>query len=86
MRDLSRQVTLFCPTCGNDQFAGKETSDGEYSDDHVFTCANCNWSFTKRELIERNSDVISANVDEMAAEAVDDLRKELDKTLKKVFR
>ena len=86
MQDLSRQVTLFCPTCGNDQFSYEETSDGLYADDHVFACANCGRRFTKRELVERNSDVISANVDEITEEAAAELQKELSKILKKTFK
>ena len=85
MRDLSRQVILFCPTCGNDQFSFEETKDGEYMDEHVFRCANCNRSITKHELVERNLDVVSANVDEMTDEVIAEFQKELNKAFKRAF-
>ena len=89
MKDLSRNVTLICSVCGNDQF---ETLDTEYEDmreapDNTrFKCSDCGRIITKSELLEENAEIINANVEDIKKEAIAEMEKELKKTLKKFGR
>ena len=81
----SRNVTLYCPTCGNDQFSCVDMEIDDLSgapDDTRIQCADCKCIFTKAELIETNQDDINANIEEMKK----DLLKDLEKKLKKMFK
>ncbi len=81
----SRNVMLYCPTCGNDQFScvNAEIDDlSDAPDDTRIQCADCKGIFTKAELIEANQDVINANIEE----ATRDLMKDLEKKLKKMIK
>ena len=81
----SRNVTLYCPICGNDQFSCAEVEIDDLSDapdDTKIQCADCKHILTKAELIEANQDVINANIEEVKQ----DLLKDLEKKLKKMFK
>lgn len=81
----SRNVTLYCPTCGNDQFSCVDVEIDDLSDapdDTRIQCADCKNILSKAELIEANQDVINANIEEMKQ----DLLKDLEKKLKKMFK
>ena len=44
MKDLSRKVSLYCDTCGNDQFSTLDQIDGELSeapDETRVQCSDC---------------------------------------------
>ena len=86
LKNHERRVELYCLTCGSGTFRYESLDSGEYSEDHIFTCACCGRSFRKAELIEGNADVISANVDEIVEEVASDLQKELNAMLKKVWK
>ena len=80
MKDLSRNVTLFCSVCGNDQFStlDEEIDDlMEAPDDTKIKCSDCGRVFTKAELIEENQDVINANIEDIKNEAMKEIEKEL---------
>lgn len=87
MKDLSRNVSLLCSICGNNQF---ETLDKEYEDlteapdSTRFKCSDCGRVFTKFELIDENEEIINANIQDIKNEAVAEVEKELKKTLKKM--
>ena len=89
MKDLSRNVTLICRVCGNDQF---ETLDTEYEDmreapeNTRFKCSDCGRIIIKSELIEENEEIINANVEDIRKEALAEIEKELKKALKKFGR
>lgn len=86
MGDLDRKVKLLCPICGNDQFASldEEIEDLLYASDDVRVhCYDCGSEYTKRELIDSNAAIIDNAVDELALEAVKDLKKEFEKAMKK---
>lgn len=89
MEDLSRNVTLICSVCGNDQF---EILDTEYEDmkeapDNTrFKCSDCGRIIDKSELIEENEEIINANVEDIKKEAIVKLEKELKKALEKLGR
>lgn len=80
----NRKVTLYCPTCGNDQFATLDETDNlvEAPDTTRFQCSDCKSVITKAELIESNQDSINANIEDVKNEAI----KEIDKKLKKLFK
>lgn len=87
MKDLSRNVTLFCSVCGNDQFStlDEEIDDlMEAPDDTKIKCSDCGRVFTKAELIEENQDVINANIEDIKNEEMKEIEKELSKALKKL--
>lgn len=80
----NRKVSLYCPTCGNDQFSTIDETDDliDASDTTRFLCADCKSIFTKVELIESNQDIINANIEDVKNKAM----KEIDKELKKLFK
>lgn len=78
----NRTVNLLCPTCGGDQFA----YEGEGEAVTSMKCASCGREFSRDELIELNSENISANVEEMGKEITEDVAKELRDALRNAFR
>jgi predicted nucleic acid-binding Zn-ribbon protein len=81
----SRNVTLYCPTCGNDQFSSVDAEIDNLSDapdDTRIQCADCKTILTKAELIEANQDVIDANLEEIKQEAIE----EIEKKIKDIFK
>lgn len=75
----SRSVTLLCPTCGNTDFE----RDGDNS---PLRCVGCDRVFEREELIRENGEVIEAELDEMKAEVLRDVEKELSDTLRRTFK
>ncbi len=87
LKDLSRNVSLFCDICGNDQFIaldGETHSTDDVPETNRFQCSDCGKIFTKAELLEVNQEVINANIDEVKAEAIREFEKELAKALNKL--
>ncbi len=74
-----RSISLLCPTCGEKDF---EHGIG----DGPLRCLNCNSSFTREELIRENGDIIEAEVDEVKAEILKDVKQEFRNTLKNAFK
>ena len=79
----SRQVSLICPTCGNDQFS--------YDDDkgdapQIMTCAACRRETTKDDLIVDNGETITAHSEEMGEQIVKDIAGDFRKQLQRAFR
>lgn len=86
MKDLSRNVTLFCDVCGNDQFSTLDEIKCELSeapDETRMQCSDCGKVFTKVELLEVNQEVINTNIEEIKKEAIKEMEKKLAKALKK---
>ena len=86
MKDLSRNVTLYCDVCGNDQFSTLDEIVCELidaPDETRIQCSDCKKIFTKVELLEVNRAMIDANIEDIKKEAVKELEKELKKALKK---
>lgn len=86
MKDFSRNVTLFCDVCGNDQFSTLDDIKCELSDapdETRMQCSDCGKVFTKAELLEVNQEVIDANVEEIKNAAIREMEKKLAKALKK---
>lgn len=86
MKDLSRNITLYCDVCGNDQFSTLDEITCELKeapDETKVKCSDCGKIFTKAELLEVNQEVINANIEDIKNEAVKEFEKELAKALKK---
>ena len=68
MKDLSRNVTLYCDVCGNDQFSSLDDIFCELSDapdETKMQCSDCKKIFTKAELLEANQAVIDSNLEDI---------------------
>ena len=81
----SRNVTLYCPTCGNDQFSCIDSDIDDLldaPDEAKIQCADCKCIITKAELIEANQEIIEANIEEVK----NDIVKDFEKKLKKMFK
>ncbi|MBR3136293.1 MAG: hypothetical protein IKF10_04685 [Lachnospiraceae bacterium] len=86
MKDFSREVTLICPTCGNDQFEALDPNIQdlrEAPDETQLRCPDCGLTITKGDLIQENSEKIEIAADEMAQDVAKEFEKELAKALKK---
>lgn len=86
MKDLSRNVALYCDVCGNDQFSTLDEISYELveaPDETRIQCSDCKKIFTKAELLEVNQEVIDANIEDIKKEAVKEFERELAKALKK---
>lgn len=79
----SRNMQLLCPTCGGSQFHHDETSD---LDEQTVKCVQCNRETTKRALIDENSESINVHISEIREDIIKDIRTELSKTMKKIFK
>lgn len=78
-----RNITLQCPTCGGMQF---EFDDDIDEGNAKIQCISCDREMTKDELIHENSENIEVHASEVGKEVLDDLAKEMKKSLKKAFR
>ena len=86
MKNLNRNITLFCDVCGNDQFSTLDEIECELSETSDATrvkCSDCGKVFTKGELLDVNQEVINANIEEIQNEAIKEMEKKLAKALKK---
>lgn len=77
MNKLSRNISLRCSTCGNDQFS----YDSEV-ENPIYKCTDCSKEFTKDELLVENQFLINTNIEEVKKEAINELQKELNKLFK----
>lgn len=74
MKDLPRNINLYCDICGNDHFKF-DSEDVNTS----YTCTDCGKVYTKEELLEINQSVINANIDDIKKELISEIQKELNK-------
>lgn len=79
MRDLSREVSLYCPSCGNNLF-----STIDENDEPIYQCSACKNVFSKSQLLEENEEIINANIEDIRNEAIKEFDIELRKSLKKL--
>ena len=70
----NRNVTLLCPTCGQNQF---EYEPEGLDDNSPMKCIHCQLILTKAQLIEANRENVSAHVKEMSEAIISDLQKDL---------
>jgi hypothetical protein len=72
----NRSVNMLCPTCGESQFEYDPENLDDYS---LVKCNCCQMTMTKAHLVDANSENISAHVEEIGKELVEDLSKDLKK-------
>lgn len=89
MKDISKKVSLLCSVCGNSQFTALDCEDKEileFSEAPIYKCSDCGCEFSREQLIEENQEMINANLNDVKTEAVNELKKELQKSLGKLGR
>lgn len=80
MKSFEMNISLECSVCGNDQFAPVDESIDDMHDspdDTLIRCSDCQRIVTKEQLIEENSHIIDANMEDLKKEAIKELEKEL---------
>lgn len=85
MKDMEMRINMKCSVCGNDQFSPVDESIEDMSnatDETKIKCTDCGRVTTKEQLIEENSLIIDANIKDFK----DDIVKQLQKDLKKMFK
>ena len=82
---MEMSISLKCSVCGNDQFSTVEENTEDLMDapdETLIKCSDCGRVVTKEELIEENSHIIDANLEDFK----EDIFKEVEKDLKKAFK
>jgi uncharacterized Zn finger protein len=85
MKYMEKSVSMKCSICGNDQFSTVDESIEELQDapdETEVKCSDCGRVVTKEQLIEDNSHIFNANMDDFK----DEIIKQLQKDLKKKFK
>lgn len=85
MKDMEMRISLKCGVCGNDQFSTVDETIEDLLDAPDVTlirCSDCGRIATKEQIIEENSHIIDANVEDFKK----DIFKEVEKDLKKAFK
>jgi uncharacterized Zn finger protein len=85
MKDMDMNISLKCNVCGNDQFSAVDENVEDLMnapDDTLVKCSDCGRTITKEQLIEENSYIIDANIEDFKEEVV----KQLEKELKNMFK
>ncbi len=81
MRDFSRNLTLRCPTCANDQFISADEFGSEFEGSYgtsYYKCLDCGLVISENDLLDANNELIETNLEEICH----DLEKELKEALK----
>lgn len=78
----NRTIRLLCPTCGCPDFSYDEGVDETIQ---IMTCASCERTFNKDELIHENSENIDEHLSEIKKEVTKDFNDEIRKSLRKAF-
>lgn len=85
MTDMKKNVSMKCMVCGNDLFSMVHDSNEDIEnapDETEVKCSDCGRVTTKEQLIEENSEIIDANMDDFKEE----IMKQLQKDIKKIFK
>lgn len=78
-------ISMKCSVCGNDQFSTVDESIEDMMnapDETEVKCSDCGRITTKEQLIEENSHIIDANIEDFKG----DIMKQLKKDFKKMFK
>ena len=84
MKNMNMEICLKCSVCGNDQFSDIDESIQDISEadgDVEVKCSDCGKVVTKDELLEENSYIIEANIEDFK----NDIMKAIEKDFKKIF-
>ncbi len=85
MKNMEKSISLKCGVCGNDQFSTVDESIEDMLSAPKETevrCSDCGRVITKEQLIEENSNVIEANIEDFKVEIVKQLQKDINKMFK----
>lgn len=85
MKNMQMEICLKCSVCGNDQFSAIDESIQDISEadgDVEVKCSDCGKVVTKDELLEENSYIIEANIEDFK----NDIMKAIEKDFKKIFK
>ena len=85
MKNMQMEICLKCSVCGNDQFSAIDESIQDISEaegDVEEKCSDCGKVVTKDELLEENSYIIEANIEDFK----NDIMKAIEKDFKKIFK
>ncbi|MEF2097301.1 hypothetical protein V3595_22030 [Bacillus sp. CFBP9009] len=85
MKDMEMNISMKCSVCGNDQFSNVDESIEDMMnapDETEVKCSDCGRITTKEQLIEENSHIIDANIEDFKG----DIMKQLKKDFKKMFK
>lgn len=85
MKNMEKSVILKCSVCGNDQFSSAHENIEniqDASDEIEVKCSDCGRVITKEQLIEENSHIIDANLEDFK----NDIVKQVEKEIKKLFK
>ena len=82
---MQMTISLKCSVCGNDQFSAVDEAiqDIEEAGDEIeVRCSDCGRVITKEQLMEENSHIIDANLEDFK----DEIIKVIEKDFKKMFK
>lgn len=85
MKNMQMEICLKCSVCGNDQFSVIDESIQDISEADGYVevkCSDCGKVVTKDELLEENSYIIEANIEDFK----NDIMKAIEKDFKKIFK
>lgn len=85
MKDMEKTIIMKCEVCGNDQFGAIDDSVVDLQDapdDTEVKCSDCGKVTTLAQLIEDNSYIIDANIEDLKKELLNQLQKDLNKLFK----
>ena len=77
-----RTISLQCPTCGGSDFENGAIEDPAA----LLECTTCHRTTTREQLIEDNAEHIEIQKQELAKEAIGDLKKDFEKKIRDAFR
>jgi len=83
---MKMNITLRCSVCANDQFSTVDDTIDDLMDapnETLIKCSDCERVVTKEELIDENSHIIEANIEDFKKDIVKEVEKEIKKALKK---
>lgn len=78
MNELTRNVEILCPLCGNNSFRSdypKTDNLIDAPDNTEFCCTDCGSVYTKEELFEENKETFFTALQEMQLEYVNSLKR-----------
>lgn len=67
MKNMEKSISMKCSVCGNDQFSTVDESTEDMMnapDETEVKCSDCGRIITKEQLIEENSHIINANIED----------------------
>lgn len=82
---MEKNISMKCSVCGNEQFSSVEEGIDDLMSapsETELKCSDCGRVQTKEQLIEENSHIIDANVEDFKDEVMKQLKKDLSKRFK----